>query len=115
MIIPEHTLRSAADYLVTAFGGEEMAYKVAGGSKWWQVRAGPGVEAEWIVMKKDWKEYEKSRRDAGGDPKKAKSGKKSAGASRGGSGAATPKLAPEEAATAQDTGCEQSQPRMGLG
>lgn len=33
-----------------------MAYKVAGGSKWWQVRAGPGVEGEWIVMKKDWKE-----------------------------------------------------------
>jgi hypothetical protein len=33
-----------------------MAYKIAGGTKWWQVRAGEGVEAEWIVMKKDWKE-----------------------------------------------------------
>lgn len=42
--------------MVTAFGGEEMAFKVAGGTKWWQVRAGQGVEAEWIVMKKDWKE-----------------------------------------------------------
>ena len=34
-----------------------MAYKIAGGSKWWQVRAGPGVEGEWIIMKKDWKDY----------------------------------------------------------
>lgn len=34
-----------------------MAYKIAGGTRWWQVRAGPGVEGEWIVMKKDWKEY----------------------------------------------------------
>jgi hypothetical protein len=40
-----------------------MAYKVAGGSKWWQVRAGPGVEAEWIVMKKDWKEYTKAQEE----------------------------------------------------
>lgn len=45
-----------------------MAYKIAGESKWWQVRAGPGVEAEWIVMKKDWREYSKYRkeRDANG-------------------------------------------------
>lgn len=42
--------------MITAFGGEEMAFKVAGGTKWWQVRAGQGVEAEWIVMKKDWKD-----------------------------------------------------------
>lgn len=38
-----------------------MAYKVAGGTKWWQVRAGPGVEAEWIVLKKDWKDYQRSK------------------------------------------------------
>jgi hypothetical protein len=38
-----------------------MAFKVAGGTKWWQVRAGPGVEAEWIVMKKDWKERRAGR------------------------------------------------------
>lgn len=35
-----------------------MAYKIAGGTKWWQVRAGSGVEAEWIVMKKDWKDFQ---------------------------------------------------------
>lgn len=33
-----------------------MAYKIAGGTKWWQVRAGEGVEAEWIVMRKDYRE-----------------------------------------------------------
>lgn len=57
--ISQRSLSSAADYLVDAFGGPEMAYKIAGGSKWWQVRAGQGLEAEWIVMKKDWKEYTK--------------------------------------------------------
>ena len=35
----------------------------AGGSKWWQVRAGPGVEGEWIIMKKDWREYQANQRD----------------------------------------------------
>ena len=40
-----------------------MAYKIAGGSKWWQVRAGPGVQGEWIIMKKDWKDYRAKERD----------------------------------------------------
>lgn len=51
------TLSKAADKLVAALGGEEMAYKIAGGTMWWQVRAGPGVEAEWITMKKDYRQY----------------------------------------------------------
>jgi len=59
VIIPQQTLVRAAAFLVEAFGGDDMAYKVAGGTKWWQVRAGPGVEAEWIVMKKDWNDAEK--------------------------------------------------------
>ena len=42
-----------------------MAYKVAGGTKWWQIRAGPGVEGEWIVMKKDWKEMSGVKREDG--------------------------------------------------
>ncbi|WVQ79674.1 hypothetical protein IAT38_001774 [Cryptococcus sp. DSM 104549] len=54
--VPHPSLLSAAEYLITAFGGEEMACKIAGGTKWWQVRAGQGVEAEWIVMKKDWRD-----------------------------------------------------------
>ena len=36
-----------------------MAYKVAGGTKWWQVRAGKGLEGEWIVTKKDWRDAQK--------------------------------------------------------
>jgi hypothetical protein len=47
--------------MVQALGGEEMAYKIAGGTKWWQVRAGKGVEGEWIVMKKDWREYSRKK------------------------------------------------------
>lgn len=45
-----------------------MAYKIAGGSRWWQVRAG-GLEGEWIAMKRDYepglkeeKKREKARR-----------------------------------------------------
>ncbi|WVQ67321.1 uncharacterized protein L199_005517 [Kwoniella botswanensis] len=53
--IPRSSLNDAAEYMIQGFGGEEMAYKIAGGTKWWQVRAGQGVEGEWIVMKKDWK------------------------------------------------------------
>jgi hypothetical protein len=57
--------------MVTALGGEEMAYKIAGGTKWWQVRAGPGVEAEWVVLKKDWKDYQKAK-DRGAQTEKEK-------------------------------------------
>lgn len=80
--IPYNSLASAADYLVKAFGGEEMAFKIAGGSKWWQVRAGAGVEAEWIVMRKDFKEYERGEKER----------KRSMGPEGGsGSGSRTPK------------------------
>lgn len=34
-----------------------MAYKVAGGTKWWRARASAGVEAEWICMKRDYRLY----------------------------------------------------------
>jgi hypothetical protein len=55
-----------------------MAYKVAGGSKWWQVRAGPGVEAEWIVLKKDWKDYTRAQEERG--RKEKESGEQGTGA-----------------------------------
>lgn len=54
--IPQATSGRAAEVLIDALGGEEMAFKVAGGTKWWQVRAGDGVECEWITMKKDYRE-----------------------------------------------------------
>nr|XP_019007535.1 uncharacterized protein I206_07797 [Kwoniella pini CBS 10737]OCF46316.1 hypothetical protein I206_07797 [Kwoniella pini CBS 10737] len=71
--IPRTSLNDAAKYMIDGFGGEEMAYKIAGGTKWWQVRAGLGVEGEWIVMKKDWKgvvaeeKREKERRENEGE------------------------------------------------
>jgi hypothetical protein len=47
--------------MIKALGGEELSYKIAGGTKWWQVRAGGGVEGEWIVLKRDWRDYNKKR------------------------------------------------------
>ena len=54
-----------------------MAYKIAGGTKWWQVRAGPGVEGEWIILKKDWKDYQKAKEGSMRDKDKDKESKKS--------------------------------------
>lgn len=39
-----------------------MAYKIAGGTKWWQVRVGRGLEAEWIVMKDEYRRSEKEEK-----------------------------------------------------
>ncbi|WWD17016.1 hypothetical protein CI109_101452 [Kwoniella shandongensis] len=75
VLIPAYSLNAAAEFLIKAFGGEEMAYKIAGGTKWWQVRAGQGVEGEWIVMKKDWKEVvEVEKREREQRAKGAKTG-----------------------------------------
>lgn len=52
-----------------------MAYKIAGGSKWWQVRAGPGVEAEWIVMKKNWKKDQAGSKSGTSTPRGSKRSK----------------------------------------
>ncbi|KAK7472430.1 hypothetical protein VKT23_000545 [Stygiomarasmius scandens] len=49
----------AAGHLIRALGGEDVARKVVGGVKWWQVRAVSGVDAEWITAKKDWQEAKK--------------------------------------------------------
>ncbi|BEJ16390.1 hypothetical protein CspHIS471_0509950 [Cutaneotrichosporon sp. HIS471] len=65
--IPQSMSARAADTLVTALGGPEMAFKVAGGTKWWQVRAGSGVECEWIAMKKDYREKESRQPPDEGD------------------------------------------------
>jgi hypothetical protein len=61
-LIPSPTLHQAAKYLVEALGGPEMAYKIAGGSRWWQVRAG-GLEGEWIAMKRDYEPALKEERE----------------------------------------------------
>jgi hypothetical protein len=54
----------AADYLIQALGGPENAFKLCGGTKWWTVRFQPGVEGEWIGIKKDLrKEEERMRKE----------------------------------------------------
>ncbi|GMK55198.1 hypothetical protein CspeluHIS016_0202540 [Cutaneotrichosporon spelunceum] len=65
--VPQCTSARAADALVTALGGPEMAFKVAGGKKWWQARAGKGVECEWIAMKKGYREKEDRQRSGAND------------------------------------------------
>lgn len=43
----------AADKLIEALGGKEMAKQTVGGTRWWQVRGLDGIPGEWIVVRKD--------------------------------------------------------------
>lgn len=52
----------AADLLVEALGGPEWALKIAGGTKWWKFRTHAGVPAEWIGIKKDFRNEEQRRK-----------------------------------------------------
>lgn len=79
-----------------------MAYKIAGGSKWWQVRAGPGVEAEWIVMKKDWKK-DPAAKSGTSTPVGGKKGKH-----RSGSGSEKGKGHDDEGMVGEDGGVDGS-------
>ncbi|KAH9819458.1 arylacetamide deacetylase [Melampsora americana] len=53
--IPSSTCSVAAQYLIDAFGSDELQH-VIGGQLWWQRRSlkDGGVEGEWIAMKSDW-------------------------------------------------------------
>ncbi|KIK71239.1 hypothetical protein GYMLUDRAFT_235590 [Collybiopsis luxurians FD-317 M1] len=73
--VPMSSCDAAAEHLITALGGRDVAQKLIGGVKWWQVRSIDGVDAQWITAKKDWqeakrryKEREKTRRDAKDEP-----------------------------------------------
>ncbi|KDQ50918.1 hypothetical protein JAAARDRAFT_199615 [Jaapia argillacea MUCL 33604] len=59
LVIPMSCCDEAAIHLIKALGGEEVAKRVVGGTKWWQVRGVKGVDAEWITAKKDWQEAKK--------------------------------------------------------
>ncbi|CAK5282353.1 unnamed protein product [Mycena citricolor] len=61
LVIPMSCCDDAAQYVITALGGEEVARRVVGGCKWWQVRGVSGIDAQWITAKKDWQEAK--RRD----------------------------------------------------
>lgn len=52
--IPASTCTSAADYLMAAFGPNELK-NLIGGRQWWQLRGNKdgSVEGEWIAMKRD--------------------------------------------------------------
>ncbi|KAI9460341.1 hypothetical protein F5148DRAFT_1150733 [Russula earlei] len=55
--VPLSCCAEAAHVLMNVFGGEREAKRVLGGVRWWQVRAGDqGIEAEWIMEKKDWQQ-----------------------------------------------------------
>ncbi|EPQ55203.1 lipase/ esterase, partial [Gloeophyllum trabeum ATCC 11539] len=59
LLVPMSCCEEAATQLIKALGGEEVAKRVVGGTKWWQVRGVKGVNCEWIVAKKDWQEAKK--------------------------------------------------------
>ncbi|KAJ7019317.1 hypothetical protein C8F04DRAFT_1236790 [Mycena alexandri] len=59
LVVPMSCCDEAAQYLITALGGEDAARKMVGGCKWWQVRGVPGVDAQWITARKDWQEAKK--------------------------------------------------------
>ncbi|KAJ3927816.1 MAG: hypothetical protein NXY57DRAFT_903201 [Lentinula lateritia] len=63
--VPMSSCDEAAKYLITALGGQELAVKLVGGVKWWQVRSLDGVDAQWITAKKDWQEAKRRYQDRG--------------------------------------------------
>ncbi|CAE6468262.1 unnamed protein product [Rhizoctonia solani] len=62
VMIPLSTCDEAAPLLVQALGGQEAAREFVGGTKWWQVRGVRGVEAQWVAVKRDWREAERRRK-----------------------------------------------------
>ncbi|KAH9055379.1 hypothetical protein EDB87DRAFT_1333457 [Lactarius vividus] len=63
--VPQTCCAEAARVLVRAFGGEHEARRVVGGVRWWQVRPGDrGIDAEWIMDKRDWKEAKRREKAA---------------------------------------------------
>ncbi|KAI0645263.1 alpha/beta-hydrolase [Trametes meyenii] len=62
LLVPMSCCDDAATYLIKALGGEEVTKRVVGGTKWWQVRGVKGVDAEWIVAKRDWQEAKRKQK-----------------------------------------------------
>ncbi|KAH7329803.1 hypothetical protein B0J17DRAFT_679742 [Rhizoctonia solani] len=62
VMIPLSTCDEAAPLLVQALGGQEAAREFVGGTKWWQVRGVRGVDAQWVAVKRDWREAERRRK-----------------------------------------------------
>ncbi|KAI1785206.1 alpha/beta-hydrolase [Ganoderma leucocontextum] len=62
LLVPMSCCDEAATHLIKALGGEEITKRVVGGTKWWQVRGVKGVDAEWIVAKKDYQEAKRKQK-----------------------------------------------------
>lgn len=77
--MPLSKCEEATPYLIKALGGEQVAKRLIGGVKWWQVRGVNGsatlcttwsmfpdifyrVDAQWITAKKDWKESKRKHK-----------------------------------------------------
>ncbi|KAG8768394.1 hypothetical protein FRC12_005594 [Ceratobasidium sp. 428] len=58
VLIPLSCCDDAAPLLLQALGGPDAV----GGSKWWQVRGVRGVDAQWVAVKRDWREAERRRK-----------------------------------------------------
>ncbi|KAH9485586.1 AB hydrolase superfamily protein C4A8.06c [Psilocybe cubensis] len=56
VLVPMSCCEDAAPYLITALGGEDVAQRLVGGVKWWQVRGVNGVDAQWLTARKDWQD-----------------------------------------------------------
>ncbi|KAG1746357.1 hypothetical protein EDB19DRAFT_1631628 [Suillus lakei] len=59
LLVPLSCCDEAASYIIQALGGEELAKRSVGGTKWWQVRGVKGIDAEWITARKDYQEAKK--------------------------------------------------------
>ncbi|KAF9026049.1 alpha/beta-hydrolase [Hymenopellis radicata] len=70
VLVPMSCCDEAAKLLTKALGGEEVARRMVGGVKWWQVRGLDGVDGQWINAKKDWKDAKQryEMREKAGDP-----------------------------------------------
>lgn len=75
--VPMSCCDDAATLLIQALGGEEHAFLLVGGTKWWQVRGVTGyvipavlscnswfrrIAGEWVTARKDWEEAKKRRK-----------------------------------------------------
>ncbi|KAG1878876.1 hypothetical protein F4604DRAFT_1580013 [Suillus subluteus] len=59
LLVPLSCCDEAASYVIQALGGEELAKRLVGGTKWWQVRGVKGIDAEWITARKDYQKAKK--------------------------------------------------------
>ncbi|KAG9001387.1 hypothetical protein FRB94_004799 [Tulasnella sp. JGI-2019a] len=73
MMVPLSCCDEAADLLIEALGGIEVARNVAGGVRWWQVRGLEGIPAEWIMVRKDIDARRRQRKADKADLKRSKS------------------------------------------